>query len=100
ELSEGRVEVAAHRLNAEVRPQLPQLRGSAQRAGADLGAMREVGQALADDSVTMILTLRDGGEDEAGWEFGRKILQAVNGEIGASVEQRFFDFLGEEPFRA
>ena len=43
---------------------------------------------------------RDGGEHQAVGQLGGQILQAVHGEIGAAVEQRLFDFLGEQALGA
>ena len=55
---------------------------------------------LADDGVARIFAFGNGGQHQAFGQFGGQILQAVDGEIGAAVEQRFFDFLGEETLGA
>ena len=44
--------------------------------------------------------LRDRRDGQAFRQFGRKILHAVNREIDAAIEQRLFNFFGEDAFAA
>ena len=39
----------------------------------------------------------DGSEAESGGELGGEIFEAMDGEVGVVAQQRFLDFLGEEP---
>ena len=80
----------------EVRAELAELRGAAQGTSADARAGLEIGQAFADQGIPRVFARGDGGEDEVVREFRREILQAVDGEVGAAVEQGFLDLLGEE----
>ena len=65
-----------------------------------LAPRRQIGERAADHGVARIFALGNGGQHEAFGQFGRQILQAVHREIGAPVEQRFFDLLGEEALGA
>ena len=55
---------------------------------------------LADHGVARIFALGNGGQHQALGQFGGQVLQAVHGQIGAAIEQRLFDFLGEESLGA
>ena len=60
----------------------------------------QIAQLAADDGVARIGALRNGGDGQAFRQFGGQIFHAVNGEIDAPVEQRFFDFLREQTLAA
>ena len=96
ELAQARIQIAAHRFHGEVRTELAQLRGAAQRAGSDPGAGGQIGQRAAHHGVARVLALGHGGQHQARGQLGGQILQAVHGEIGAAVEQGFLNLLGEQ----
>ena len=68
--------------------------------GADDRAHLQISQLTADDRIVWIGALRYGGNGETAGEFGGKVFHAVDREIDAPVEQRFFDFFGEDPLAA
>ena len=100
DLIDAGVHVAADGLNVEVGPDEPELRDAAEGAGADHRAEFQIAQLAADDGVIRIGAARDSRDGEAGRQVGWQVLHAVHGEVDAAVEQRFFDFLGEETFAA
>ena len=53
-------------------------------------------QLAADHGVARVFALRNGRQHQAFGQFGRQIFQAVDRQIGAAVEQRFLDLLGEQ----
>ena len=81
---------------SQIRPQLAQLRGAPQRTGAQLGARRQIRQPLAHHGVARIFALGHGGQHQALGQLRGQIFQAVDGQVGAAIQQRFFDFLGEQ----
>ncbi len=100
ELAQARVDIAAHGLHLEIWPELAQLRGAAERTGADLNAQRQIGQLPAHHGIARIFTLGNGRQHEAFGQFGGQVFQTVHGQVGAAVEQRFFDLFGEEALGA
>ena len=65
----------------QIGPQLAQLRGAAQRTGADLGAQRQFGQLPADDGVARVFALGDRRQHQAFGQLGGQVFQAVHGEV-------------------
>jgi hypothetical protein len=100
ELAEARIDVAADGFEAEIGTEAAELRGAAQRAGSDGLARLKFGKLSADNCIAGIFPLRDGGDGEARGQFGWQIFQTVHGEMGASIEKGFLDFLGEQAFAA
>ena len=65
-----------------------------------LRALRAARPGAADHGVARIFALGNGRQHQARGQFGGQIFQAVDRQVGAAVEQRFFDFLGEKAFAA
>ncbi len=97
QLSQTRIQVAANVGNLQVRPHDAQLRRSPQRRRADARASSEVRQPSADDGIPRVLALRYRRQNEASRQIGRHVFQAVDRQVDRAVQQRLFDFLGEEP---
>ena len=103
-LAQARVDVAAHRLGAEIGPGLedgdraPQAR-RARRA-------RPAGSSASFCPVRVTRASRgssrggDAGEREAGGELGGDVLDRVDGEVRAPVEERLLQLLDEEALAA
>ena len=54
----------------------------------------------ADEGVAVVLALRDGGEDQTRRHVGWHVLQGVDGEVDAPIDQGLLDFLGEQGLAA
>ena len=108
------LDVAAQEDDAEVWPGVEKLGLAAEGVGADGGAGGEDGPWLLagvfgggrgavgaeDEGVAGVFAFEGAGEDDAGGEFGFEVLEAVDGEVDAAVEEGFVDFLAEEAFAA
>ena len=66
------------------------------RAGRFQLYVLEKFRVAIDQHVADIRAFADGAENQAGGQFRRQILQAVDGEVGLVLEQRDFEFLGEQ----
>ncbi len=109
EFVEARGDVAANVGDAPVGLQPEQLRFAARAAGGDGEVGGQLGNRQAglkatpvrgvavEQDFARIFAPGDRAEREAGRQFGRQILQAVNREVGAVFDQRDLEFLGEEP---
>jgi hypothetical protein len=84
----------------KVGTKLAKLGTAAEAARAYAGAGLEFRETLPYQGIPRVFARRHGGEDEAVGELGGEILERVDGEIGAAVEQGFLDFLGEEALGA
>src|SRR5581483_6459654 len=103
ELADPRVDVAAQRMDVEIRAECFELRLPAKAAGANLRAFwKGVDTVVVDREkhVVRIYTLGDGDQLEAWRQFGRQVLQTVHREIDSAFGQRFFDLLGEHALSA
>ena len=100
ELAQPRVQIPSNVLDHEIRPQPPQLRGAAQRAGADARAGFEIGQFAAHQGVEGKLALGDRRHGQARGQERGQVLQAVHRQVDAPIQQRLFDLLREEAFGA
>jgi len=101
--AEASVNVAAKFADVEVGPQVAKLGLSAKAAGADAGAMAEVGKSCAtggDQAIAHIFAAEDGGKRQAGVDLGGNVFDTVDGDIDRFVEQRVFKFLDEDAFAA
>ena len=100
DLGQAGVDVAANVLAAEVGAEGQELGAASEAAGADAGPVREVGQGAAvggDAEVARVLTLGHGlGEAEAVGGGGGEVLEAVHGQVDATIEEGEFEFAGEE----
>ncbi len=56
----------------------------------------EILGVAVDEDVAGVGAFADGAEGEAGGEFGGEVLEAVDGDIGAVLEEGDFEFLGEK----
>ena len=102
-LGEPRVDVAAQVDDLQVGPAMQELGASAQRRGADDGALPQVGDALdvaRDQHVARILARQEGGDDEARRLRRRHVLHAVHRGVDAAREQRLLDLLDEQALAA
>ena len=102
ELAEPGVEVAAQRLDRQLRMARADLRLAAQAGRAD-GARRQLGQrgvGVGDEGVARVGALEHGAQLERGLQIDRHVLQGVHGQIGAAVEQGGFEFLDEQALAA
>ena len=63
---------------------------------AFIRALRKISKTRADQSVPRVLALRGGRYLQAGGQFHRHVLQAVDCDIDMSIEQGFLDFFGEQ----
>src|SRR5580704_10264564 len=80
-----------------------QLRATSNAAGADLCGARQFRQLVAefaDQAIADFIALHDCRDGEPIRNFRGHILHAVDCEIDAFFEQRFFEFLDEDAFRA
>ena len=79
----------------------PQLRGRG--AGNWCRPWRPGGSSsrrLPDHGVARIFALRNRGQHQAVRQFGGQVFQAVHRQVGAAVQQRLLDFLGEQALGA
>jgi hypothetical protein len=99
EFAQTGVDVAANLDEGDVRTEGEQLRPAARAGGADAATRRQGVQrpvTLADPGVAGVDTRRNGGEHEAGIEFGGEILERVHGKVDAAIGERFFNLLDED----
>mmetsp|Transcript_15050 Transcript_15050/g.35640 ORF Transcript_15050/g.35640 Transcript_15050/m.35640 type:complete len:285 (-) Transcript_15050:548-1402(-) len=103
ELAQPGIEVAAQRLDAQVRPQVQQLRHAAQAGAADDGALGKLGErriVVRDEGVARVFALQHGGEHEALRQLHRHVLQRVHRELGAPFGQGGLELLDEQALAA
>src|SRR5262245_59706602 len=92
-------DVAAQRHDLQIGAQETHLRDAAQARGPHARAGRQIGQRRpTDQRFPGIVAPRNRGEREAVGGGGGQILERVHGNVDPAIEQRLFDFLGEEPF--
>ena len=97
------VQVPAKRNDIQIRSVMEKLGGPAKTAGADAGTGFQVFEAeplAGDQNIKRIFPLRNRAYTEAWRYIPRHILHAVNGDINATVQKRFFDFLNKQPLAA
>ena len=111
DLFDAGLDVAADEGDTQVGAGVEQLRLAAEGVGADGGAVGQRGERGRRGSgvvqagprmraVAGVLAAEGAGEDDAGGELGLEVLEAVDGEVDAAVEQGLVDFLAEEAFAA
>jgi hypothetical protein len=100
QLAETRIDVAAHGLDDEIRPEDFELSGAAPGTGTDNRAGAQILKAAADHGVARVFPFGDGGDRESRRSFRGQVFQAVHREIDMAGEQRFFDFFREEALAA
>ncbi len=92
EPAEPRVDVAPELEDLEVAPQRPELRGAAQRARPDPGAVGEVREpGRAAQRVPRVGPRRHRGDDDPVRELRGDVLGRVHGEVDVAAEQRRVD---------
>ena len=110
ELFDPRFYVAAHVEHFEVGAEMQELCPAARAAGADPRSLRESaeriggfrrcdavpGERWKDERIEGGGASRYGGEHKPGGRFRRKILETVNGDVCAAVEESDLHFAGEE----
>ena len=96
-VEQARLDVAAHVNQLKIRPAIKELGLAPQTAGADDGAFGQLHKPLVfarNESVAGRAALRHGGERQTRDGERRQVLQAMDGNIDAAVEQRVLDGLG------
>src|SRR5262245_910754 len=98
EFTQPGIDVAAKCDEFQSRESMPQLDLAAKTAGSDAGASREFmkHRSIGDERIARIFTFGNGGEVHAVGKLKRDVLQAVYGQIDATVEERFVDFFREQ----
>jgi hypothetical protein len=93
------VDVAAKIDHGEVRPDLLEESTPAQAGGAHARGRGQGVEARPrrNQGVARVGALQHRDESEAGRQFGRDVLQAVDGQVDLAREQRLFDLLEEGP---
>ena len=90
-------------MNVQVRAELHELGLTAQAAGADTRALRQILDAVVADrqeGIAGIDTFGDGRDLKRASQRGGKILEAVHGQIDATFGKRLLNFLGEHSLGA
>lgn len=105
--SDAGVDVAADIFDLKIGAEGEELGFAAEGAGADFGALGEIGDGFGgggDENIADIFALGDGGDDEIGLidegHGDRDILEAVDDEVDFVVEKRLFELADEEAFAA
>ncbi len=78
-------------------------RRAAQAGGAEpraLGQVPGAGEGDADEDVSRVLALGNGGDDEAGGSFGGHVLERMDGGVDTALQERGLDLLGEKALAA
>ena len=102
-LGEPCIDVAAQVDDLQVGPAMQELGATAQRRGADDGALPEVGDAFdvaRDQDVAGILARQEGGDDKPRRLGRRHVLHAVDRGIDPAREQCLLDLLDEQALAA
>ena len=95
-----RLDVAADRHGDEVRARPCQLRRSPRRAGADASAERKILEAPSvggHDAVSSVGPLEHRGNHEPIDVGGRQVLEGMDDDVHAAVEERLLELAGELP---
>ena len=103
QLAETGVEVASQRPDVQAWMAPPDLSGAAQARSADHRARRQLverAETGTDEGVARILAAQHRGEREGLRQLHRHVLERVHGEVGAPVEQRHLQLLGEQALAA
>src|SRR5688500_15343655 len=87
ELSQTCVYIAADWLHRYVGPRCRELRHAAQRSGADSRAGWKRCELASDHDIAWVFTLRRRSDLQSVGKLSRHVLQAMNGEVNAAVEQ-------------
>ena len=96
-------DIAAERHDLEVRPNPQDLRGAADRGGAELGALGQVIKALHLDrheGVAHVLAFEKGHQRDAVGQAGGHVLARMDADIDATGQHGLIDFLGEQTLAA
>jgi len=97
---QARIHVAAHGFHLQIGTHPPELRRPPQRAGPYFRSLAQLGQPSAYNCVARIFPLRYRRDLQARRNRGGKILKAVHRQVHLPRQQRFLDFLGEQPLAA
>ena len=103
ELAQPRLDVAAHRHDGEIGPQVQHLGLAPQRGGADhraLRQLRERGGLGADEGIAHVLARQQAGDRQARRQQRRHVLHGMHGEVDLAGQQRLLDLLGEQALAA
>jgi hypothetical protein len=103
ELGEARVHVAAQVAHFEIRSPCFQLGMTAQRRGADDGAVWqriEFGVVIADKGIGGVLAFEDRGKRETGLQFDRHVLERMHGDIRFATLKCQLQFLEKQTLAA
>jgi hypothetical protein len=100
ELAKPRVNVAANRFDHQVWTDCPKLCLTPKTARAYLSALWEVAERFdgfaSDKRIPGVLALANGSYVQAGGEFSWDVFKAVYSKVNALLENRIFEFLGEQ----
>jgi hypothetical protein len=96
------VDVAAKVHKIQSREMMPQLHLSSQAAGSYLGATWQILEfhAIRDERIAGIFTFWDSGKIDSIGKLEGDILETVNGQVDAAVQERFIEFFCEKTFAA
>ena len=103
ELSKPRIDIAAEGHHFEVGAPRPQLRGAAERGGANARACGHVGERACgqrNKGVARIGALEQTIDDKPVGQHGRHVLHRVDGNVDPRIGQLLLDFLRKEPLAA
>src|SRR5439155_16767364 len=103
QLAQTGFDIATNVYDTQVRPPVQHLRAAAQAAGGHGGAGSEaveIGIAVGDEDVADRAALGHCRQEETFHRHGGQILEAVNGQGDAPVQQSALKFLGENALAA
>src|SRR6266436_3047429 len=101
--AEAGVDIAAQVADIEIGANVAKLLLAAKASGADARALAEIGEggaACRDEAVSNVFAAEDSGKGQAGGDFGRDVLDAVDGDVDRFFHQGVFEFLDENAFAA
>ena len=103
QLLETRLHIAAEFHDFQMREGIQQLRPAAQGGRADpraLGQVLERGRILRDEGIAHILARQVGVQQQACRLQNRHVLHRMHRNVDGAIQQRLFDFAGEQPLAA
>ncbi len=103
QLRESRIDIAAQRLDGQIRAHQPELRLAAQARAADPRTLRQRVQRRpgpADQRIRVVGPFENRCQAKAGGHLGRDILHGMDGDIRLARLHRNFEFLDEQALAA
>ena len=103
QFAQPRIQVAAQGLNVQIRPQGLEQHQPAQAGSADHRALRQLGQRCkvgGDKGIVRVFALQHTGQRKTFGQIHWHVFQRMNGQVGAAIGQRGFEFLDEQPLAA